>query len=90
VSAALRAIPLDLYTIRPDLVAALDSWDRPDDVLVEATIFVHHPDGALVDAVLAGEIASARVINQATEEVVLVIREDDGVLVGAVDDIATA
>jgi hypothetical protein len=87
---ALRTVRVDRYTVRPDLLAAIPVEDRPDEWLVPADLFVHHADGARIDAVLAGEIAHVRVIDQATEEVFLVIREgDDDVLVAAVGDIAT-
>jgi hypothetical protein len=32
----LRTVPLELYTVRPDIIAAMPSWERPDDVLVGA------------------------------------------------------
>ncbi len=87
---ALRAVELEMYTIRPDIVASMPSWQRPDDVLVPGVIFVNGLDVPLIDAALAGEAASVMVINQATEEVVRVVREADGVLVRALDDITTA
>ncbi len=50
----LPAVPVELYTVRPDIVAALPSCERPDDFLVEGVIFVNGLAVPLIDAVLAG------------------------------------